>query len=229
MQYNQIVIQNDWDGDPEPGIKVANLASLYSLPIGSVVNLSSYGGEKIVTSIAQSADVVSPPFFFYVEQEDRSSGIRIVDNMTIPAANKGEQMSCLGFLHVDDNGNRYVDITDGKCSFSPATKTIDPIGMNNLTVGGFEVTGGVGLRNVGLLGTVWGKVIDNGQDWIGNVWFVLDDGSGTTVKCYDYVYDGITLSPNLNEYWSVTGVITLEKVGSDYKRTILVDTGLKHN
>jgi len=215
-------------GATELPIQVSRLSELRTMAEGTRVAFDATGGEKIVTTRTQCEDVTFPlNYFFYVEQEDRSAGIQLADFNTDREPTRGKQVSAVGTLFRDGWGNLYVDITDEPCTFSPATKRISPVGMNNQTVGGSDVTGGVGVPNVGILAATWGKVIDKGTDLWGNTWFVLCDGSGASVMCYDYLCDGEVANPGLDETWSVIGAVSLEKVGEDYLRTIIVDSARK--
>lgn len=102
---------------------------------------------------------------------------------------------------------------------------VDPVAMTNAAIGGGElnaytpgVEGGVGLNNIGLLITTWGKVtfVDST-----NKFFYIDDGHGLQdgsghkgIRCsYDNLATGVTITPPPDPaitptYVSVTGVVS---------------------
>lgn len=221
-KYKSIKLRNDWDGNVT--VEVQSLGDLHQL-VGARVIISPDGGEKIVTINPTTADYAT--FFTYIEQEDRSAGVKVFDSMTPPMAYKGDRVTSItGVVLKDLDGNLYIDVTDGSASFEPATKTIEPVGMNNLTVAGSEATGGVGVANTGILATVWGRVSNVTSDSY-MMRFELDDGSGTKVLVQDLFYDGV-VNPVANEYWTVTGPIALVSDGSGgYLRSVIADSGRK--
>lgn len=219
-KYRSIAIRNDWDG--EITYSVSRISELRELGVGSIVVIDDSGGNKIVT-LDSTSMASNPPFFYYIQEEDRSSGVRIVDANSDPAVLKDQEVTGLtGVLGRDINGNLFIDVTDGSVSFSGATKTADPVGMSNITVGGGDVTNGSGVTNVGLLATVWGEVISFDFDGDYNVIFELDDGSGTPVKVIDLIYDGVQVYPNVGEYWTAIGPIVLEDDGAGGHRRVLI-------
>lgn len=224
-KHNSITLRNDWDGVVT--IPVDTLGDVHKLGVGTRITLDATGGEKIVTLDSTTADYET--YFYYIEQEDRSAGVKvIVSDFTDPFVTKGQQVTALeGVISRDNNGNLVIDVTSGSVSFAPATKTIEPVGMNNLTVGGSAVSGGVGTVNTGILTTVWGEVVGTAGDAFAT-YFELNDGSGTIVKVCDLFYDGFIVSPVEGEYWMATGPIALESDGvGGFTRMLIADSARK--
>jgi len=197
VSFDRIKITNDWNARVET--RVSRLSELAGMPVGTPVSFDSTGGEKIVTTASQSVDW-QPPYFFYIEQADRTSGIRIVNTAADPHAVQGSCANASGVLQTDADGNLYVDVADGHCVFSAAAATVSPLGVTRQT----------GLDTTGLLAAIWGRVTSAGTDLSGNVWFVLEGGWNAPVMCRDYACDGIRGSPAAGDYWMVTGPLARE-------------------
>lgn len=230
-KHNQVIVRNDWNGTVI--IPLDHLSDVRKLGLGTRVQIDATGGEKIVTMDPITFDMAT--YFFYIEEEDRSFGIRVRDTSTMmPMVMKGQKISALdGFLGRDEDGNYFIDITNMDYTADSATKTIEPVGMNNLTVGGEgQTTGGVGLPNVGLLATVWGEVTHVESDpATGNLYFKLNDGSGTEILVADSIFDGtlVTPLPVVGEYYTATGAIALQKDpdSSLVSRVLILDNAKK--
>ena len=163
------------------------------------------------------------PDTFYIESDDRSSGIRV--QMTGHQLAVGSRANVRGQAYTDPaNDERFIAAasvsTDG-------AGTIGPLGMNSLTVGGADwnynpttlagqrgITGASGLNNIGLLARVWGwfAYVDSSS-------FTLDDGGGIPLRCV--VSPGMTVDPDWG-YISLTGISSCEKNGGDLLRLIRV-------
>jgi hypothetical protein len=202
---------------------------------GSQVEFDTTGGEKIVTTNITTSDY--DKWFFYIEQADRSEGIRISASpysFAWPITPiKGNQVTHLfGVLLRDADGNPYIDVSEanwenpyGQVTFDTTTTVVTPLGMTNRSVAGSAAADGSGLDNVGILATVWGKVLETGVDSTGNRWALLDDGSGTPVKVLDLWYDELSSEvPVVNQFWMATGPVALEKdTSGDYVRSLIVE------
>ncbi len=214
-KFNSLTIRNDWDG--EVTVPIEKLGDIHKLGVGTRVTIDATGGEKVVTLDPTCKEMMAP-YFFFIEQEDRSAGVMVLHNEEMPMASKGQQVTSLvGVISRNNEGNLYIDITNGSIELDTATKAIEPVGMNNLTVGGNVVTAGRGVVNTGILATVWGKIVSQWSDLYGNVYFELDDGSGTPIEVVDLSFDGFTVNPLEGEYWTATGPIAI--------RTILYSKG----
>ena len=137
-------------------------------PDGSAVSLCA----KTVTAVLGDA--------FYVEQADRSAGIRVVK----PGHGMSPDMkvAVTGNMQTNADGERYVSATDVA---QYGSETVAPLFMVNRELGGANweynagtgagqkgVTGASGLNDIGLLVTTCG-----GVKRIGNGCLYIDDGS----------------------------------------------------
>lgn len=179
----------------------------------SGVKTSADGATVLTTG------VVSAAFdgYFYIESNQRAYGIRVVKanhGLTV-----GQSVTVAGAVKTLASGERYINATQITAT---GTDTIKPLGMTNKALGGGDygttsgskqvgVTSGNGLNNIGLLIKTTGKV---GTVNTSNGWFMIDDGSGVTVKVYGTVPDGAT-------YVTVTGISTCVTDDSSVDRAIL--------
>lgn len=168
------------DVSPLPGGESIGIAK--NRPDGAVVSLS----QKVVSAVFDGE--------LYVQEEDRSSGIRVA---TDDAAAEGDRVDVIGVLSTS-NGERFLDKASVYLRSSGAPPR--PLGMQAKQVGG------TGLRNVGLLVTTWGMVSPGAADY-----FFINDGSlpdpGLKVRC-----DGLT-APDVDRFVVVTGASSLETAG----------------
>ena len=159
---------------------------------------------------------------FYIEDEDRSSGIRVYGSPTTVSA--GDGVDVFGTL-----SSQYSERAILNPSVYPrtATYTVDPLGMITRSVGGSSlnantpgITGGIGTHNTGLLVTIWGEVTFV-NDLSG--YFYVDDGygrqdgtgyTGVRADCSQRI-SGLTL-PAQYSHVVVTGVCSRKKTGTTY-------------
>ncbi|MCE5321687.1 FG-GAP-like repeat-containing protein [bacterium] len=171
--------------------------------------------------------------FFYVENADRTCGIR-VESATIP--NIGDELNIGGNVATNVNGERYIYNAVYTRSGSGSIK---PLGLNNRLLGGgqyglqmgvwgygiiFDSNGkpmhkwmkNSGVNNIGLLITTWGKIkqLDTQSST-----FVIDDGSGDTVKCI--APNGLSFDPNWS-YVCIIGISSCEKYNNELQKTVIV-------
>jgi len=134
--------------------QVVNIKQAKELEDGAYVTL-----ENVVTTTGKS----TLGDFFYVEQPDRSAGIRVsTENAgVLPDFEQGTPMTVTGIMSTVD-GERVVTIPE--LTLGTGTTPIKPVGMNSRALGGgtdglqHGVDGSVGLNNIGLLVRVFGKV-----------------------------------------------------------------------
>ncbi len=209
----------------EPVSRQVNVVSgVITTDVGFYGSLSSMPGLVYIKSLADGTDVCISgkvvtagtddfPGCFYVEESDRTSGIKVTTSKTVHA---GDVVTISGIIHTAD-GERYI--ASSGVTVSPTSGVIpDPLGLHGRALGGGRwnthtpgVTYGVGLNNVGLLVRTWGRVlnVDAGQ-------FYLDDGSvgGIKVNCG-------SIDPAMEESWvQLTAISTCELVGSDIVRVL---------
>lgn len=177
--------------------------------------------DKVVT--ASTSDMGGSEF--YIQEANGSSGIRVVSDTPVE---EGDLVNIDGAL-ITDSGERSIQPTMVDVHQQLLTP-LKPIGVPNRWIGGGNfgantkgVTGGVGLRNMGLLVKTWGKTTYIGGE--GEGFFYIDDGSrlndgsghvGLKVKCRDL------LKPALGTNVVVTGICSCEKVGDRITRVIKV-------
>jgi len=169
---------------------------------GSLVSLTG----KIVTGRFGT----SPNQFFYIEDPDRSAGIRVTVPPGMGAPNAGEIVNVYGL----------VQTVGGE-------KQITAASMVHVTTGG-TVPGALGMSNrttsttlpVGLRVSVWGTVGD-----IVDGYFYLDDGSGTNLK----VYTPSSYTPVTGDYVTVVGILGSELAGTDTIPVIRATAATKQN
>ena len=170
--------------------------------------------------------------YLYIEEDDRSSGIRV--QKTAHGHAKGERVNVVGTLATNADGERYIaasTITQN------GTGTLTPLGMNGKWLGGGDFaydpgppisgqrgvtdvpgvpsTPAYGLNNIGLLVRTWGKVteLDTANP---PLWFRIDDGSSvqTTVAYPPFSYA-------VDDYASITGISSCEvDTNSDLQRVL---------
>jgi len=201
-----------WAGDlPEPVVP-DSIAAAKMLPDNTYVSISG----RIATTSA--TDFTG---FFYVEEENRSNGMRVAVPAAVSGLARGSVVNVIGTLGTTPEGERCLTgpIVIIVGSHDPLT----PLGMPNRSVGGgdwgipplgqYGVLGGVGLNNVGLLIQTWGKVTEKGAGYL-----LITDGSGDAVLVSTA---GLSTIPHVNDYISVIGISTLYKPASDRLRHIL--------
>jgi len=169
----------------QPVQEVSSVGALRSLADGTRVRL----GTVVVTADAASAGAV------YVQQPDRSSGIRVE---TGSQATEGTLVTVEGTLATKPSGERFLQEAQ-ILSPTPGTSAI-PMGARCSAIG----SSGVGPGNVGLLMRSWGRVTSAGEGFV-----TVNDGSlpGDGLKVTAPV--GVML-PVTGTMVGVTGVVQLE-------------------
>ncbi|MCE5324052.1 hypothetical protein LLG46_12155 [bacterium] len=165
-----------------------------SAPDGAYVSLNN----AVVTAIF--------PDYFYIEAENRTSGIKVV---TEPAFTTVDvNVTVFGTIETD-GGERYINADS---VVTNCAQELTPLAMNNETIGGGAysgqagITGAVGWNNIGLLIRTCGTVTDVDSS-SPPTWFEICDGSPEEVKVT--IGSGMT-APSLNEHVMVTGISSCE-------------------
>ena len=156
-------------------------------PQGSDPTVADARSKPDLSVVSLRNKVVTASFsgHFYIEEADRTSGIKVTAASS-PA--RGTLVTVTGTLNTL-NGERQIgasSIITGDTATVP-----DPLGLGNLAVGGGPagpytpgVFGGAGLNNIGLLVSCWGEV----KAIVGSYYMYIDDGS----KLRDgYGYEGV--------------------------------------
>ena len=196
--------------------------------------------DKVVTAVFQ-------PNVVYVEEQDRSSGIRVVaDSVSV---SEGELVTVTGRMRTNSDGERYLKAT----SITPnGTESAVSVALINQAIGGsdweYDPSTGTGqrgvmderidwngeswvptpvyasgLNNIGLLVTTCGRVSAKGSDYL-----YVDDGSylrdGTQTEGQDNFGVRVICDPadyEVGDYLVVTGISSCFQAPSGLARRIL--------
>lgn len=134
----------------------------------------------------------------YIEQPDRSSGLR-VEFPDVIAGNVGvgDRVVIQGRMQTTPHGERFVLAHKfQRCPVDASARPIDPVGMSNKAAGS-ELA-------CGLLIKTWGKVTGVSANS-----FTISDGSPAPMK----VYCGSLEKPQLNRMVRVRGVVSKDASG----------------
>lgn len=210
-------------------VQVKNRAGKWSTPAPSNPIIFVYSGNiagarrqdngsRVI--IEEAAVVAVFPDCVYIEQLDRTSGIKVIVPKGLYV---GRRVSINGIIEFRD-GERLIE----NATATPANPNIYimPLAMPNKSVGGNGlddlnpgIDNATGLFNVGLLITTWGKVtytdsnffyIDDGSH--------LDDGSGHIGLRVDA--RSLNNIPSVGSYVSVTGISTVQMLGERVIRVV---------
>lgn len=190
-QYSAVgVVSGHFDGISVTKTKEAAVQGIKNMQVGDLVSTNS---AKVVTMVVDS-------YTFYIQEDDRSSGIKV--HTSLPhGLSRGQRTFVAGYLAVGD-GEALID---NAWVFNPTEGTEpEPLAMANKAVGGGShgcqpaIADAVGLNNTGLLVRTWGRYTK-----INNTTFTVDDGSGTPIQCV--VPTGVSLPTNW-QYVTVTGI-----------------------
>lgn len=171
---------------PIPPVQKDRISDMKALVDGRAVSITS----------AKVATVASGTFTdgsCYVEEPDRSSGIKVM-GATLAL---WENVTLTGTLSTGANGERVLNVTsvDSRAS---GTETV-ALGMVNKSI-----------STPGLLVRVWGKVIDKTASYL-----TLDDGSGAAAKLrIDGLIAVISALPSVGDYVSATGIAGYMSAGA---------------
>lgn len=217
--YWRVVAHNDCGGTEGP---------LWSFTTESAPITKPANGASV--ELRQVAVTEAKPGYFYVETRTRESGIRV--EKASHGLSIGDVVNITGTMRTNANYERYVEAAD--IINVPLTEFIKPVGMINKSVGGSDwfynpstgagqrgIAGSSGLNNIGLLVSVWGKVVSKGRGW-----FYINDGSevkdGTGITgIYCELPNGVA-APQLGEFVRVTGISSCELYEGSLVSVILV-------
>jgi len=169
--------------------------------------------ENVVVTRSSSTD-------FWVQEQDRSAGVRVLSTANPPV---DTLVAFSGTLAQDNTSTeKYIDAT-GSAVTTGASFVPVPVRTGQKDIAGKLVTGGNGLPDDGLLVTIWGKTTQVAA--LGTPYFYLEDGSGVANDTTSPVVTGIKVTAidpsygvwpySTGEYWSVTGIVRLQKAGSN--------------
>ncbi len=165
---------------------------------------------------------------FYIEAEDRSSGIRV--EKSDHGVQTGDRADVTGMLKTNDDGERYIEASSVSLS---GTGSIAPVRVTGRTLGGGNwfynpatgagqqgVLGGAGLNNIGLLVRTWGKVTH-----VGDGFFYFDDGSNLREGSGFAGVKALVAGPGLpaeGDYIRSTGISSCFRDGENLHRLLRV-------
>ncbi|MBI2841773.1 MAG: chitobiase/beta-hexosaminidase C-terminal domain-containing protein [Armatimonadetes bacterium] len=176
--------------------------------------MSTLKGRADGQDAATNAVAVTAVFgdSFYVEELDRSAGIRV--DLPGHTAAVGRTVLVMGKIMTDAvTGERYIQ---GEIMGDAGEGGVEPLIVTGKSLGGGPsglqegVESGSGLSNIGLLVKATGRVISP-ADGV----YYLDDGSGVNVKVTT-----MGALPTENSYVAVTGISSCEKDGAALTRVI---------
>lgn len=191
-------------------VPVASIAEAKAQPDGTQLSLN----DVIVTG-----SPAGEPNNFYVEDADRSSGIKVVcsENMGL---SEGNVVDVVGTLDTVDGERILIYESANVDDYGTALK---PLALNAKALGGAQsgytpgVEAGIGLNNVGLLVTIAGRINNAGTGYLyANDGSGLSDGAGTGVK----VFLGDIPMQTGKTFVTVTGFSSVENVNGTYYRVI---------
>ncbi|MBP6962944.1 MAG: S8 family serine peptidase [Armatimonadetes bacterium] len=194
-------------------LSMPGIAYIKTLPDGSDVRVSG----KVVT-----AGTNEMGGYFYIEEAERFAGIRVDTSEAVPP----ESVVTVAGQLTTSGGERRIEASKVEITSSNGQMP-GPLGLRGSYLGGGQlspytpgVAQGIGLNNVGLLITTWGRVTYSAGNY-----FYLEDGSGlqsepgrTGVK----VLCGGVPPPVEDAYVQVTGISSCEEIESSYVRVIRV-------
>ncbi|MCL5103708.1 MAG: TIGR03790 family protein [Armatimonadetes bacterium] len=159
---------------------------------------------------------------FYIQEQNRFGGIRVVSSDPVE---EGDIVTVTGPT-VNDTGEESISATTVTVTKHLLT-LLAPVAMPNWAIGGGDfaqaegVSGGKGLRNIGLLVRTNGKVTYVGA--VGEDFFYIDDGSnlldGSGHKGLRVACRGLA-RPALNNYLLLTGISASQKLDGHVIRVL---------
>jgi hypothetical protein len=157
------------------------------------------------------------PSEFFVENEDRSAGVRVSSSRTV---HEGEKYTIDGYISRDETDRIVYE-----SGLTPSgSGNIKPVFMTSQSLGGksdeviFGPTGGTGINNIGLLVKTYGKIKNTGTNCI-----YIDDGSKVPSVAGQIGVKVSVTSPNeflVGKYVMVTGISSLVQDGTSLRRFI---------
>lgn len=148
---------------------------------------------------------------YYIEDEDRTSGIKVVPGVAVPAVTPGERITLEGEMSTDANGERVINISS--ISSQAAGSEVTALGTANRSVSG------IGASVSGLLVKMWGRVTFVAGD---DSYIYMDDGSeindGSGHTGVRVILSGLT-NPvtkvlSVDQYVIITGLVGLARDGA---------------
>lgn len=173
-------------GFGEEATIVSTIADAKAMPDDTLIGITG----KVVTA---GTEVLTD--HFYIQEMDRTTGIKVSHTGSVPTAGI---VSIEGTL-ASDGWERYIDATSVTV-VSTGNPIPSPLGIRNSDIGGLGLGGRLGPENTGLLVRTWGEVVSTGADHV-----FIDDGY-SPLK----IWTGNLTKPEEGDYISVTGISSAE-------------------
>ena len=181
--------------------QVPNVATAKSYPAGTIVSLDA----KAVTAAFDG--------FFYIQELDRSSGIKVASGIPVDV---DDVVDVTGSVGISD-GERQINASNvATLGYAPVPPRA--IGIRGDALGGAGlirytpgITGAYGTHNIGLLATTWGAVVSTGYKH-----FYIQSGPATTIR----VISGTLINPEVGDFVVVTGISSCEVLAGATGRAI---------
>jgi len=172
-----------------------------------------------VTLLHQVVYAILPDGSFYIEDPERTSGIRVVGHYMWDGSVVPIYTSVFGVLSTL-NGERVIDCSAGYVEDCPAAGRvtglpsslvrIDPLGLSIQ-----NAMSQTGLSSVGLRTTTWGRIVSVQKNELDEVIsFVMSDGSSRDMTVY-YAPSGSQYVPTADDYVVVIGPLGAEIVSDE--------------
>lgn len=190
-----------------------------AIPVASIGQV--WAKADLVDPLALLAKTVTAvkPGAFWIEEQDRSSAIKVVSAAAVAV---GDKVSVAGVLGMDGTqrallGDVVIPAGSGSVP-QPLMMSVRNVGGSSLNEATPGVTNGVGLYNIALLVRCFGRVVSSDVSDPDNVFCYIGDGSSfepLLVRC-----GGVT--PPSTGAVVVTGVVASERSGSDVVPVLII-------
>lgn len=218
FEHNVNVADNfTLQGPPGQATQVSTIGDAKALQDGTLVEVTSGMIVTLVATYPESG-------LFYMQDAGGNAGIRVETNGTAPAV--GDKVLVKGVLGTNPNGERVL--RDAIITPNGAGTTVIRTMANKSVGGAGYIDANLGLGTQGLLVRVCGKITK--YDVV-NGYMIIDDGSNMNPLEQDgtlglkVVHSGY-FPGSLDEYLSVTGVVTSEQINGQNIRVIRGRDGL---
>lgn len=177
-------------------LNVTGLNDAKLLPDGYMASVTD---NKIVTA----ASGIFNDCAIYIEEPDRTSGIKVIPSPDVPDVQLGESVTLSGILDTDENGERIIRAV-ALSRFDGGSVIIRPLGMVNKSI--------VNVMALGLLARMWGRIKSIASD---GSYFTIEDGSGTFIRVMMAgLNTPLKKSITLGQYVAITGLVGSMNDGS---------------
>jgi len=158
-------------------------------PVGSIPEIKDMADGMTVSitdpTIATAASTTFSDGCYYLEEQDRSSGIRVAPEPGLVAVAVGDLVTGTGMIRTDSNGERYLSLTS--VSATPGMPLRPLLLTNRSLIDGIDPTG--------LLVTIYGRILFADPEPSGPRYVYIDDGSNLALESQPgvkVILDGFT-------------------------------------